>query len=116
MFDTLWAQIIDQLQPGIIIRNWTTNNGYLGDDFKIISNNSDSITIETPGAKNLIKVPKKDFALMNENWKKYLSGEISRSHLRDLTYYSKYTISIYKYLLDEHLRRANKGNKHEEKI
>jgi len=93
-FDDFWRNLRDKLQEQVVIRNWTRDNGYLGQgDFGAIFRDG-YIECHPPEAENPQKVPKQDFRFMYENWKDYTEGRIKRSQLRDRSRFTKYTISI----------------------
>lgn len=95
-FDNTWNKI-QQLSNGTEIKNWTYHSGFLPKgDFTIVSKDKETIVIDTPDAKNLQNVPKKDFQKVFEIWDDYVNGNYPRSKIRDnLSYYSKYIISIF---------------------
>jgi len=86
------------MNRGILIKNWTAANGYLGDEFSIVFISNKSILVSTPSAKFDQNVPREDLRKVWEIWPKYKSGEIQRQALTPLTRYSKYVISIFRWL------------------
>lgn len=97
-FNDFWNDIQSRLDVGVAVRNWTLRKGYLGDEFRIISVADDYVEVDSPNAKSTLRVRKSDFEVMHENWDGYCAGRIQRHELRNLTRFSKYTMSIIKYL------------------
>ncbi len=97
-FKTFWAKLLTNLKPRDMIKNWTTANGYLGDEFEIHAVSDAAVQVESPNAETIQRVAKSEFELMYSNWEGYCSGRIQRQVLRDQTRFSKYTISIIKHL------------------
>ena len=59
-----------------------------------------AVMVDTPGARNLQRVPKEDFAAVWGHWNDYCAGRFPRHRLRDMTRFSKYVISILHHVLD----------------
>lgn len=97
-FCGFWRDLQASLNVGAVVRNWTSNKGYLGDEFKIISVAEDWVEVYSPNAKNTLRVKKGDFEVVYQNWNAYCSGRLQRQELRDLTRFSKYAMSIIKHL------------------
>lgn len=53
-----------------------------------------AVVVDTPGATNLQRVPREDFAAVWAHRDDYCAGELPRHRLRDMTRFSKYVISI----------------------
>lgn len=96
-FGEFWQKLLSQLYPGLTIRNWTVAKGYLGDEFIVASISNNAIKVESPNATNIQNISRGEFEIMFNNWEKYCSGQLQRQHLRDLTRFSKYTMSIIKH-------------------
>lgn len=92
---------LKHLAPGVVIPNWTAAKGYLGDSFTIGSISSTRIEVHTPGAEHPQNVPIRDFKAVADLWMPYCDGSIQRQRIRNLTRYSKYIISILKYLSEK---------------
>lgn len=99
-FPGFWSDLQARLEVGVTIKNWTSAKGYLGDQFKIMAVTVNGVEIDSPKAKNLQYIQKGDFEVMYSNWDAYCSGKLQRQELRDLTRFSKYTMSIIKHLED----------------
>ncbi len=97
-FQTLWQSIRNQLSPGTAVRNWTAAKGYLGDDFKVVAVSDTEVVVDPPNAESLQHIQRGDFEVTYDAWPQYCSGELQRQQLRDLTRFSKYTISILRHL------------------
>jgi len=98
-FPQFWNNLQERLKAEDEIENWTVYSGYLGDRFKVISVSGTEVIVKPPNAKNCQRVSKEDFKITFDNWEAYYSGELRRPALRDMTRFSKYTISIIKHLL-----------------
>jgi hypothetical protein len=85
-FEKLWQRLQHELTSGTVVSNWTAAKGYLGDSFTIVAVRDDRVAVDSPGAKNVQMVPRRDF------------DRIPRYALRDLTRFSKYIISILHHL------------------
>jgi hypothetical protein len=97
-FETTWQKIVTQLKPGMSIQNWTYLKGYPGDEMKVHKVSREIIVIDAPRAKLLQSIPKADFQAVWEIWPKYTSGQAQRQIFTDITRYSKYIISILKWV------------------
>ena len=97
-FQRFWIDLQASLKPGDTIENWTAAKGYLGDEFEITAVSANGVEVDAPKAQNLQYVPKRDFEVTFDNWDAYCSGKLQRQELRDMTRFSKYTISIAKHL------------------
>lgn len=97
-FSIFWNDLQAKLAVGTIIKNWTTKKGYLGDQFKIVKITSNGVKIQSPEAETIQYVKKGDFEVTFNHWEPYCSRKFKRQELRDLTRFSKYTISIIKHL------------------
>lgn len=98
-FKFIWKKVQKEIKEGEVIRNWGKARGYTGNTFKIVSVTENLVVCKPIKAKNLQPVPKKDFQQVWELWKDYILGEVQRKFIRDeITRYSSYIISIYKYL------------------
>ena len=93
-FEECWARIQREVTAGDTVRNWTQANGYLGDEFTLRVVDWEAIVVETPGALNLQRVPRADFAEVYRHWDDYCGGRCPRHKLRDMSRFSKYVISI----------------------
>jgi hypothetical protein len=93
-FTAQWKGIEDSLEPELEVKNWTAKKGYLGDRFTIFAICPNSITVHSPGAKNPQVIPRGDFETVEGLWEDYCSGATQRQHVRDVTRFSKYIISI----------------------
>ncbi len=99
-FINIWNALQTQLTPGTFIRNWTVQNGFLGDEFTIVSVSQNYIEVDAPGTQNIQKIPKRDFQIVYNLWDDYRSGKVRRYEIRDQTRFSKYIISILHWLLN----------------
>ncbi len=93
-FINTWNALQIQLTPGTIIRNWTVENGFLGDEFTIVCVSQNYIEVDTPGAQNIQRIPQQDFQIVYNLWDDYRFGNVRRREIRDQTRFSKYIISI----------------------
>lgn len=98
-FENIWNRVRNELQKGQVIKNWGNARGFSGNTFKIVEINENKVVCKPPNAKNLQIVPKDDFKKVFEIWPKYFLGNYPRYQIRDeVTRYSSYIISIFKYL------------------
>lgn len=100
-FDHIWDLLQHKLRPQTVIRNWTALKGYLGDTMTIVAVNTDSIEVNAPKAKSILVVPITDFETLWEVWPQYKNHRVQRQEIRDITFYSKYIISILRWLETE---------------
>lgn len=100
-FDHIWDLLQHGLRSQTVIRNWTAMKGYLGDTMTIVAVNKENIEVDAPKAKNILIVPKADFETIWEVWPQYKNHRVQRQEIRDMTFYSKYIISILRWLETE---------------
>jgi len=91
-FDAFWATIQSELSRATLIRNWTKDSGFVGEDFYAVAG-AVSVTCSLPAGSEQ-HVPKGDFEKVFLLWEAYLKGHIRRPKIRDRTRFSKYIISI----------------------
>jgi hypothetical protein len=63
--------------------------------------NQKFIEVEVLGAKNLQRIPMGDFEKVYRIWHGYLNGTTKRSTIRERSRYSKYVISILRWVEEE---------------
>ena len=97
-FIDTWNYIQKNLKNGTTINNWTKDKQYLGDQFTIYNVASTQVAIDTPGATNIQYVPQNDFEDVYNIWQQYVSSTHRRYQIRDNTHFSKYIISILKWV------------------
>lgn len=97
-FESLWQELQHRLRPGLIIPNWTYLKGYLGDTMRIEEVEDVEIVVKAPKAKTLQHVSKANFEIIWKIWPAYKTGRLQRQEMREMTYYSKYIISILHWL------------------
>lgn len=93
-FGELWQTLQRKLKPGDAVANWTAQKGYLGDSFTVLTVADNHVAVESPGAQNTQRIPRRDFEAVYVLWQGYQDGKVPRYALRDLTRFSKYIISI----------------------
>jgi hypothetical protein len=98
LFIKIWCDLQSKLYPGLPIKNWTAAKGYLGDEFTITHVLSTHVAVAVPGIRNILRVAKKDFEIMFDNWVPYCSGKLRRKDIAGMTRVSKYTMSILRHL------------------
>ena len=91
------------------IPNWTVDSGLRGDSFYVVSVSLDGVIVEVPNTKNTQRIPMKDFAAVYDLWNGYTEGIVKRTEIRNITRYSKYIISIYRWLETEIRWKVNPG-------
>lgn len=99
-FSEFWHKLQARLKPGVLVKNWTAKSGYLGDEFRISAVSDAAVEIDSPNAENVQRVPRKDFEILFSNWEAYCSERLQRQELREMTRFSKYTMSIIKHIQD----------------
>jgi len=97
-FSEMWLRIGAGLTPGVKIKNWTVAKGYLGDEFAVVSVESNHLVINSPNAETILKVAKRDFEYMFLNWDEYCAGRLNRQAVVAHTRVSKYTMSVLKHI------------------
>lgn len=102
-FDEIWIKLQAYLKPGTILRNWTVLNGYLGDKMEVVQINQNEIVVQAPNAKTLQRISRNEFEKIWNVWPDYLSGQKQRQEIREITHYSKYIISIFRWVEDSNL-------------
>jgi hypothetical protein len=102
-FDGEWARIRSAIRPGIKIRNWTVDHGYIGEDFVIGNVTDTGIEIAEPD----VRVSKGDFTIVWQLWPSYLARTLRRSKMSPLTRRSKYVISILHFVSNDSERHRH---------
>lgn len=97
-FEEIWRAIQHRLNTGDTIPNWTANNGYLGDTMQIVDMNDDVIVFQAPNAKKNPRVYRAEFEKIWKLWNAYKSGHVRRHEIAEISYFSKYIISIFRWL------------------
>ena len=97
-FEALWHHLQRDVGGGDTIRNWTRDSGYIGGEFVILTVKAGIIEVDSPGAENLQRIPKEDFAKIYRYWEGYNAGHIRRNRIRNITRFSKYIISIFHHI------------------
>jgi len=98
VFSDTWQVILHRLKPGEIIPNWTVLKGYLGDTMQVVHFDQDEIVVQAPKAKNLLRVSKDEFKEIWEIWPAYKTGRMQRQEVCEMTFHSKYILSILHWL------------------
>lgn len=96
-FDTVWNNLQTSLKPGAKIKNWNTYHGYLGDNLTIKEVDPNYISVDPPRVLDTQVVPKEGFEQIWEVWQDYRALGLKRSDIPDMTNYSKYIISIFRW-------------------
>jgi hypothetical protein len=97
-FENIWIRVRNELQIGQVIKNWGNARGFTGNTFQIIGITEKIVECVPPKAKNSQKVPKGDFEKLWGIWQKYITDEILRNEIGDMSRYSSYIISIFHHL------------------
>ena len=93
-YDLIWARLMELLEPGTKIANWTAFSGHLGDYMSITDVSLKAIRVYSPGAKHIVSVPKSEIRTVWLVWDDYKAQRLRRSELAEMTRFSKYAISI----------------------
>jgi hypothetical protein len=96
--ESFLSTIQTQLAPGTDIPNWTVDKGPLGDSFTVVSVSHKYVDVVTPAGKNVQHIPMNDFETVAKLWQRYINKEIGRNVVRDRTRFSKYIISILRWI------------------
>ena len=99
-FEAVWARIQQEIAPSDTIRNWTRDKGYLGDDFTIHAVQTHFVEVDSPGAADILRVHRGEFAKVYEYWDGYNARVVRRRKLADITHFAKYVISILHHVLN----------------
>jgi hypothetical protein len=91
-FDTFWTELKSFLSVRKLIRNWTVQKGYYGENFEAIYDFGKVVVFPISASRQ--EVPRADFKLIFDNWRKYIDGKIDRKELCEYSRFTKYTISI----------------------
>jgi hypothetical protein len=97
-FNAVWKLLSNRLIPGTEIRNLTAYKGYLGDTMKVVKVDEKEIVIQAPKAANLLHISRKKLERVWEIWPAYKAGKMPRRDVCDMTFHSKYIISILNWL------------------
>ena len=98
-FEQVWNRLCHELALPRVVRNWTVDSDYIGrGDFTAQMSGNHIVCVLTSHSE--IQVPKKDFETVYEMWSGYLSREIPRYRIRDVTRHSKYIISVFHQFLE----------------
>ncbi len=97
-FPEIWQLISRRLKPGDSIPNWTVLKGNLGDSMIVVQVDEGEIIVQTPNAKHLQHVSRGEFEKIWGVWPAYKAGQIQRQEIREMTYHSKYILSILHWL------------------
>lgn len=97
-FRTIWDSLQSNLRVGVTIPNWTAHKGLLGDSFTVTAVAPKSIDVDTPGAEAIQHIQMGDFEQVYNLWSSYRAGTTPRAEVRDKTRFSKYIISIFRWL------------------
>lgn len=92
--DAVWSGLQSRLHPGVVIPNWTRDNGLIGDDFTVVEIRPSYVAVASPGAKGIQRIRAGEFEKVAPVWDQYVSGGLPRHEVRDMTRFSKYVISI----------------------
>jgi hypothetical protein len=97
-FPDTWNALQTNLIAGTVIPNWTIHSGAIGEPFTVTDVSATVVVVDAPGAETLQRVPRADFEAVYDHWDGYAHGGLPRSKLLPLTRYSKYVISIFRWL------------------
>lgn len=94
-FSEMWQAISGRLNVGDSIPNWTVLKGNLGDFMNVVQVDARKIIIQAPKSEHQIRIYRKEFEKIGELWPAYKAEQIQRQEIRDITFHSKYIISIF---------------------
>ncbi|MBN2336539.1 hypothetical protein JXL21_13355, partial [Candidatus Bathyarchaeota archaeon] len=93
-FGTLWSTVWDDLADYKPVRNWTRDSGYLGRGDFTARRTEEGVECFMEYSGKVLLVPLEDLRYMYDNYRRYTSGNITRSELSSNSRFTKYTISI----------------------
>ena len=96
-FSATWSFLLENLEPGQVILNWTMRNGYIGADFWVYEIFSNRIDVQIKSSENIQRIPEKDFEFVWNNWQGYKSDQVHRKDLKAESNYTTYIISIFRW-------------------
>jgi len=97
-FINTWNYIQNNLKPGMLIDNWTKDRKYLGDQFTILKATPTEVQVDAPNAQYTQHAPRNDFERVYDIWGQYIACTYPRHKIRDFTRFSKFVISILKWV------------------
>jgi len=97
-FEQVSELLCRELSSPQVICNWTVDKGYFGEHFSAQQKGSRVLCVLPSNRR--IRVPKGDFEQVHRKWPRYIAGQIPRTDIRDITFCSKYIISIFHQFLD----------------
>lgn len=97
-FPDTWRSLQAELAPGQMVDNWSANRGDLGDSFTVVSVTPRGVKVDTPGAQMIQSISVAQFEKVYDLWPSYRVGSTPRHEVRDVTRFSKYIISIFRWL------------------
>jgi hypothetical protein len=104
--DTLWADAVDRLQPGTVVRNWDALRAYTGKTFNVVHIDRSSIFVTTGETPMWKRISRDDFENVAGVWEAHLAGRCSRSKVVSLSHNTSYIVSIL-YLLTVYQERTS---------
>jgi hypothetical protein len=97
-FPDTWRSLQAELAPGQAVDNWSANRGDLGDSFRVVSVTPRAVKVDTPGAQTIQSISMAEFEKVYDLWPSYRAGSTRRHEIRDATRFSKYIVSILRWL------------------
>ena len=101
-FEQVWSAFQHELQVGDTIPNWTQDSGLIGRPFVVAALTQTAISVDPGGSAATQHVPKAHFESVFMTWSGYRAGQVRRPELRDITRFSKYIISLLRWLEARH--------------
>jgi hypothetical protein len=97
-FASVWSEMQARLGVRVKIPNWTRDSGFRGEGFTVVEVSQSLVRVDPTGAQGPVAVPRAEFEKVFAMWGQYRSNGLSRQELTDLTRFSKYIISIFRWL------------------
>jgi|SRR5215472_9341183 len=98
-FEEVWQRLQAQLISGQMIRAWSAASEYrLDATYQVQAVNPSSITVFGGKMTMPATIPKSEFRKVWDIWRAYCAGTYRREHLRDITRFSTYIVSILKWI------------------
>lgn len=90
----MWANIVQHLHPGTVVRNWGAARGYTGGSFEIRDVEQTSITVFGGKMQMERRISKGEFTKLYAVWASYLAGDYPRSRMLSLSQNTTYILSV----------------------
>lgn len=98
-FSGFWKLLREKLKELTLIKNWTADKGYYGEDFEANSVPvNEVVRCYLPNKREPIKLERNEFKFVFDKWNDYINGIIKRAEFSKIRT-SKYVISIIHHII-----------------